>query len=180
MIRKGTILWVFILMCSAFGVFQVKYRVQDLRKDLTEINRQLEQEHDAIHILKAEWSYLNQPDRLRNIVHRHLPNLDAVTVTQISRSVDKPVFVAETVKQAVPEEEENSMVRMTPASPQTILHNDSPKKGHGNVKSVMFKQKPGKHSLQVAENVQAPLRHHTGSVPPPLEPILTSLRADER
>jgi cell division protein FtsL len=93
MIRASTIVWLLILSFSAFGVFQVKYQVQDLRKDLTEINRQLEQERDAIHVLKAEWSYLNQPDRLRVLAQRYL-QLEAVMVSQINSNIEDAAYYA--------------------------------------------------------------------------------------
>ena len=82
MIRPTTILAIVILLGSAFGLFQVKYRVQDLNKDVAEMDRQIEEEKNAIHVLNAEWAYLNQPDRLRTLAEKYL-QLSAVTIAQL-------------------------------------------------------------------------------------------------
>lgn len=98
MIRPTTLLALIILAGSAFGLFQVKYRVQALQKDLVEINRQLDEERSAMHVLKAEWAYLNQPDRLRALTGRHL-HLNAIMANQLQEEMDvgKAVEVAEEV-----------------------------------------------------------------------------------
>jgi cell division protein FtsL len=84
MFRFGTLISVAILSLSIFGLFQVKYRVQNMREALTEINRQIEQEQEAIHILKAEWTYLNQPERLRKLVAKHL-QLAPMQLAQVNK-----------------------------------------------------------------------------------------------
>lgn len=124
MIKPITFMWLLILSFTAFGLFQIKYRVQDLRKDLTEINRQLEQERDAIHVLKAEWSYLNQPDRLRNLAQRHL-QLGAVTVAQINPSLDSsPIYTVsgnKIVKLEVPVDEELTADGIAPVTEASLV-----------------------------------------------------------
>jgi cell division protein FtsL len=70
--RPTVIMAFFALVLSAYGLFQVKYRVQNLKRDLNEIERQLEANHEAIHVLKAEWAYLNDPRRLLELSSRHL------------------------------------------------------------------------------------------------------------
>ena len=86
MIRPATLLALIILAGSAFGLFQVKYRVQALHKDLAEINRQLDEERSATHVLKAEWAYLNHPDRLRALTGRHL-QLTPIMLSQLQERV---------------------------------------------------------------------------------------------
>ncbi len=86
MVRPTTILALLILAGSVFGLFQVKYRVQALQRDLVEVDRQLAEEKNARHVLKAEWAYLNQPDRLRTLVERHL-QLRAITVAQLQNDI---------------------------------------------------------------------------------------------
>lgn len=94
MIRPTTILALIILAGSAFGLFQVKYRVQALHRDLAEINRQLQEELSATHVLKAEWAYLNQPERLKTLVENHL-QLKTITVSQLEdTTTEKPTMVA--------------------------------------------------------------------------------------
>jgi hypothetical protein len=67
---------------SVLALFHIKYRVQELQRDVTEVRRQLNQERDAIHVLKAEWAFLNQPERLRTLVRVHLL-LEPIQVSQL-------------------------------------------------------------------------------------------------
>jgi hypothetical protein len=57
---------------SVFGLFQVKFKVQQLHLDSSELKRQLAHEKDTIHVLRAEWAHLNQPDRLDRLSKKFL------------------------------------------------------------------------------------------------------------
>ncbi len=51
-------------------------------KELARINRTISEDIKTIHILKAEWSHLNNPERLRNLAGRH-SDLSPVKAEQI-------------------------------------------------------------------------------------------------
>lgn len=70
---------------SVFGLFQVKYKVYSLKKDLNEINRQLAEDKDSIRVLKAEWAYLNKPDRIEHLADKYL-QMDNVKVANVYKS----------------------------------------------------------------------------------------------
>ncbi len=72
MIRPATVLIVLLAASLSLTLFVVKYQVQDFEGELVEYNRALTDDRQAIHVLKAEWSYLNQPARLRNLAERYL------------------------------------------------------------------------------------------------------------
>jgi hypothetical protein len=72
MIRLGTVLWLVLVGCLSFGMFEVKYAVMDLEDELARTNRGIVADQDAIHVLKAEWSFLSQPSRLEELSHRYL------------------------------------------------------------------------------------------------------------
>jgi cell division protein FtsL len=82
MIRPAMIL--IVLLAASLGVtlFIVKYQVQDLENQLVRINREITNDHQSIHVLKAEWSHLNEPNRLRGLAERHL-GLGAVETKQV-------------------------------------------------------------------------------------------------
>lgn len=65
-----------LFVVAAAGVagllFQVKYEVQDLERELAQINRQILADQETVHVLQAEWSYLNQPARIAELSRRHL------------------------------------------------------------------------------------------------------------
>ncbi|MBP2299483.1 cell division protein FtsL [Azospirillum picis] len=61
------------LIAAAGGVlFQTSYDVQDLEEKLAGLNRKIIQEQETIQILKAEWSYLNDPSKLEQMAHAYL------------------------------------------------------------------------------------------------------------
>jgi cell division protein FtsL len=66
------LLWLAAIVIAAVGLFHVKYRVQRLEEELNLEHRSILHRQEAIHILKAEWSYLNQPARLSDLAERHL------------------------------------------------------------------------------------------------------------
>jgi hypothetical protein len=90
MIRLSTLLWIALAGVVGFGVFQLKHEMQALEDELFRLNRSIMAEQQAIHVLKAEWSYINQPDRLQALVKRHL-DLEPVRPAQLGTLADLPV-----------------------------------------------------------------------------------------
>jgi len=74
-------------MSTGLALFIVKYQVQDLESTLSQINREISDHRQAIHVLKAEWSHLNEPNRLRYLTARHL-DLGPLENAQFTRSSD--------------------------------------------------------------------------------------------
>ncbi len=67
-------------------LFALKYEVQDLEAELTRFNRDIITQRQSLHVLTAEWSHFNDPDRLRSLAERHLA-LTPVTPEQLA-SID--------------------------------------------------------------------------------------------
>ncbi|HEY6335722.1 MAG TPA: hypothetical protein VI113_07540 [Alphaproteobacteria bacterium] len=72
MMQRATWLWLAFVLGLGFALFQLKYRVQGLEEKLTRINREILQNEETIHVLKAEWSYLNQPERIEALARKYL------------------------------------------------------------------------------------------------------------
>ena len=72
MIRRSTLLSTLLAVSMGLALFVVKYQVQDLEDTLIKINREISDSRQAVHVLKAEWSHLNEPNRLRFLATRHL------------------------------------------------------------------------------------------------------------
>ncbi len=68
----STVLWVCLIGAMTFGLFQLKYAVQDREDELARLNRDLIASEESIHVLHAEWSYLNRPERLAALAEKHL------------------------------------------------------------------------------------------------------------
>ncbi|MBR1649260.1 MAG: hypothetical protein IJ689_06670 [Alphaproteobacteria bacterium] len=75
-------LWFTLTIFMAFGTFVMKNYVEDLEKELTQINSRINDDVKSIHILKAEWSHLNNPERLRSLASKHIA-LEPVKAEQI-------------------------------------------------------------------------------------------------
>ncbi|HLO74899.1 MAG TPA: energy transducer TonB [Magnetospirillum sp.] len=74
MIRGLTTTIVCACLAGAVGVglFFVKHDVKEQEARLAELNQEIQANQEAIHVLKAEWSYLNDPTRLRNLSEKFL------------------------------------------------------------------------------------------------------------
>ena len=70
--RQSTLALVLLTVAVGVGLFLVKYRVQSLEAQLQSLNRDIAQDRKRIHVLRAEWSHFNEPDRLRVLAGRHL------------------------------------------------------------------------------------------------------------
>ena len=85
--RRSTVLWFLIAACLGVAVFLVKYEVQEREERLAELHREILANQEAVHVLEAEWSYLNRPSRLESLVRRHLDlvPMDTTRLGQIDR-----------------------------------------------------------------------------------------------
>jgi cell division protein FtsL len=82
-IHRTTILSVLIASALSLALFSLKYQVRDLEGELKELNRAMAREQQAIHVLKAEWSHLNDLQRLRELAERYL-GLEPIGGAQLS------------------------------------------------------------------------------------------------
>jgi hypothetical protein len=83
MIKRATLVWLLLAACAGTGLFIVKYEVQGLEDQLAAINHDVLDDLDAIHVLKAEWAYLNQPARLEDLGDRLL-DMEPMTAAQVT------------------------------------------------------------------------------------------------
>ena len=72
MISRATSVWLALALGVGFGLFQLKYQVQGLEDKLARLNRQILESEEAIHVLNAEWSYLNRPERIEGLARKYL------------------------------------------------------------------------------------------------------------
>jgi hypothetical protein len=72
MIRFVSAIGVALLGLICFGLYNGVYRVKAQERELAELKADIAREGEAIRVLKAEWSFLSQPDRLQALARRHL------------------------------------------------------------------------------------------------------------
>ncbi|WP_372397157.1 hypothetical protein ABMY26_24105 [Azospirillum sp. HJ39] len=69
---KTWLFWGGLIAVAGGVLFQTSYDVQDLEEKLAGLNRKIIQEQESIQVLKAEWSYLNDPTKLEQMAHAYL------------------------------------------------------------------------------------------------------------
>ncbi len=72
MIGRTTLLWLALAALVVIGLFQVKYQGMALEEELNRLNAATLREQNQIHVLEAEWSYVNRPSQLEELADRHL------------------------------------------------------------------------------------------------------------
>jgi len=115
MIRISAIVWVVVLVLLGIGLFQVKYNVQAKERELRDVRRQIEANYGSIHVLDAEWSYLNDPLRLADLARRHT-GLVPTTPAQIGDFASLPARIEEAP--ASPDERGEKQPPLVSSAPQ--------------------------------------------------------------
>jgi hypothetical protein len=82
MMRPTSIIWLGVILMTGIAVFSVKAAVAGLEEELLRVRKEVAHDQEAIHVLNAEWSYLNQPTRLAELAKRYLPQLAPIATVQ--------------------------------------------------------------------------------------------------
>jgi len=64
MIRLSTILWTLAVVIAGYAMFQVKFQVAKLDDELAHLNRRVVATRQETRVLDAEWTLLDDPQRL--------------------------------------------------------------------------------------------------------------------
>ena len=84
MSRKITGLLCIGFAIGALGLLSAKYQVKELKSELDAACYDMAWESGQIHILEAEWAYLNRPENLSILASQHLPDFGATKPSQIA------------------------------------------------------------------------------------------------
>ncbi len=91
MIRSPIFVWG-LLVAAAVGVlFYTSHQTEELEAELEARHRAVIAEREAIRVLRAEWAYLNEPGRLRDLARQHTPLGPAMPIQIINRPGDVPI-----------------------------------------------------------------------------------------
>jgi len=88
--RALNLLLIAVLAVLAVIVYDLKYRTEATEKALASREREIADQEEAIRVLRAEWSYLNQPDRLEALARRYL-DLKPITPAELGEVADLPM-----------------------------------------------------------------------------------------
>lgn len=77
-----TILWFMFTIVIGSYYFVLTNDVQNLERELAQINNDIKNDIRDIHILEADWSELNNPERLQSLAAKYI-SLDFIRPEQI-------------------------------------------------------------------------------------------------
>ncbi|GHS93102.1 hypothetical protein AGMMS49949_06010 [Alphaproteobacteria bacterium] len=82
-LRFSTTLLMFFFALLGVLLFRIKYTVADLETTHKALRHAILNKSEEIHVLNAEWTFLNEPTRLRELAKKYLPHLKPIRGEQI-------------------------------------------------------------------------------------------------
>ena len=70
--RSFTLVTLCVLIVVSYGLYNLKYEVEDLQDHANALRAQMGEDRLAIKVLEAEWAYLSRPDRLQKLSEKFL------------------------------------------------------------------------------------------------------------
>ena len=89
-----SILWCLITVVIGSYYFVLTNDVQNLEKELAQINNDIKNDIRDIHILEADWSELNNPERLRELAGKYISHKRLLLQTVVKTSQNTKIFTA--------------------------------------------------------------------------------------
>lgn len=80
--RASTAVLLLAAILAGIMLFRISERVQVAEDNLTHMQEIAAKESEAIRVLRAEWDYLNRPDRIESLARQHL-HMDKPAITQV-------------------------------------------------------------------------------------------------
>ena len=91
MLKSSTVVWALLAITAGSALFLMKYDVRALEDRLVSLDGEIARNRQAVHVLKAEWSFLNQPARLEDL-GRRLLRLQPFDAARIGTIDDIPML----------------------------------------------------------------------------------------
>lgn len=99
--RSSTALFAVISVVVGVILFRVKYEVDHLAYEHKAISKNIQNTEETIHVLKAEWAHLNDPERIHKLAVKYLPNQHQNRTTAVPTVHKKEVSTQEVKKNIV-------------------------------------------------------------------------------
>ena len=113
--------WIIGFTIAASGLFYVTLRVEALEDQLAQLNRQILKEQENIHMLEAEWSYFNRPERIQKLANALLPELQPAQARQFISFQTLP-YKLPTADNSITPSSGKSVMEFDNASVTSIVH----------------------------------------------------------
>lgn len=90
MMRVINFLLIVAVIGLSVGLYDIKYKAEEAVRHARQLEQRIANEQEAIRVLRAEWSYLNQPERLQELASRYTA-LQPLSAGQIGSFEDVPM-----------------------------------------------------------------------------------------
>jgi len=85
--RFAPLFWLVLILLAGGTLMKISYEVDAKEHELRHLNAQLAADEDSIRVLRAEWAYLNQPQRLEKLSAKYLTALHPLQVAQMQAAL---------------------------------------------------------------------------------------------
>jgi len=109
-LRMTLLIYMAVIALVACGVYFVKYSAQDMQRKVAALEKQLQQEREALHLLRAEWAYLNRPERLSRLATQHLQMVPVVPAALTSLQAIPVISTQEQQQRTLPSASESTLL----------------------------------------------------------------------
>lgn len=110
MIRISTLIWLILSIVTGSLLFNFGQKTEDQRHAIAVLDRKIKTEQQSLDILEAEWSYLNRPERLRELAAKHL---DLKAVKRLPQLNTVSIDVMAPPPEITPEEQHTKAVKVS-------------------------------------------------------------------
>ena len=86
----------------AVWAYQQNYATQDELRRIDSLNQQIAVNRERLAVLRAEWAYLNRPDRLRDLAQMNFDRLRLLPLNRASFGTVRGLPYPEVIEAALP------------------------------------------------------------------------------
>jgi hypothetical protein len=129
---KTILIWACLMIPASAFLYSTNNTARAVESDMNITERRIAEEKEALRVLRAEWAYLNSPQRLSAQTKQHFTNVKAMTAAQVlpMKKLTSKVAMRD---EAPAEEFTNGMVRFagptntnSPLLAKSIVFDHSP------------------------------------------------------
>ena len=91
-----------VVLGLAVWAYQQNYATQDELRRIDTLNHQISISRERLAVLRAEWAYLNRPDRLRDLAQMNFDRLRLLPLNQTSFGTVRSLPYPEVIEAAIP------------------------------------------------------------------------------
>jgi hypothetical protein len=102
MIRLSTLSGYVLAVAAATALFWTSQTVQKAEDRLERVRHDLARERESLHVLRAEWDYLNRPERIEALARKYLKMEPAGASILIAKAGDLPAPALSEAESSVP------------------------------------------------------------------------------